>query len=87
MLIHFCSPPYAKIIAKPEGTFSTLFAEIARCHYTIIQHTLSMQKYEQAKKLPNSIALGAIRGLLYFLAKCNGYLAVVLQGIYQRLSL
>jgi hypothetical protein len=55
MLIHFCSPPYAKIIAKPEGTFSTLFAVIV---WHLLYHDLihlSTPKYEQPPNSPNSI--------------------------------
>ena len=42
-----------------------------------------MQKYEQAKKLPEQHLLGAIRGLFYSRSKHNRYLAAVLQRIYQ----
>jgi hypothetical protein len=30
MLIHFCSPPYADIVAKYQKIFSTLFAQIVQ---------------------------------------------------------
>jgi hypothetical protein len=41
-----------------------------------------MQKYEQSQNSPNSIALGAIRGLFYYLSKPNRYLAAIFQRIW-----
>jgi hypothetical protein len=36
MLIHFCSPPYADIVAKYQKIFSTLFAQIVLIYVPFI---------------------------------------------------